>query len=355
MNTNNKSEILELLFNTFKTESKIYIYQIEPITQSIIFSLKNEKSLKCKEIAEKLNVSLRTIYHYQNKTRPISTKNLFTLINLLDKNINQFNLTEKDHLFIASDSGSKKRISKIPLIITPDLLYITGYLFGDGCLHTKNWTISFVDEYREQIEKIDELIKNIFKVNTKIIPKKGKCEFEIYSKALFKFFNKIFDMPIGTKKGQLHIPKILDTLPNEYKLSFLSGLFDADAGTLRIEEYSSIPKWFLKSPNIEFVQADCEFVCEVKNLCKSLDLYTVGPYFNRTNGGHRLFFNGRNSLNKCQKINFFRHPIKQKRLALICEQLKLRPGFEPETSHLPNTCATTAPTEQLKELVKGKN
>lgn len=349
MNLNNKSELAELLLNMFKYEPKIYIYQIEHITQRIILNLKKEKSLKYKEIAKKLKVSVRTIYHYKNKTRPISIKNLFRLISLLGKDIKEFNFIEKDYLLISSDSGSKKRISKLPLVITPDLLYITGYLFGDGCLHSKKWTISFVDEYKEHIEKIDKIIKNIFEINTTTIPKQGKCEFEIYSKVLCIFFNKIFDMPIGTKKGKLHTPKILDPLNNDYKLSFLSGLFDADAGTLRIEEYPSIPKWFLKSPNIEFVQTDYEFVREIKNLCKNLDLCTSGPYFNKANGGHRLFLNGRETLNKCQKINLFRHPIKQKRLSLICEQLKLRPGFEPETSHLPNTCATTAPTEQLKK------
>lgn len=327
-----KKELTHLLLNTFKTDSEIYIYTIENIIKNILSKLKNEKKLNFKTIANKLGVSQRLIYHYQKGTRPISIKNLFILLDLLDETTEKLDFSKRNCLILASSSGSRNKLCKIPLQFSSDLFYVAGYLFGDGCLHTNKWTLSFVDEYKNHIEKISNLIKHIFEINTTITIEKGKTELATYSKVLFIFFKTIFEMPVGVKKNQLHIPTILGKFPKRNQLAFLSGLFDADAGTLRIEEYLSIPKWFLKSPNIEFVQADCNFVYEIKELCTKLGLKPTGPYFNPANKGYRLFLCGRNTLQQCKNISLFRHPIKQKRLSLICTYFKLEGGIAPPNS-----------------------
>ncbi len=316
-----KIKIADMLLDEFKQYSKIYIYDIENLTAELITKLKQEKKLSIKQISKKVGMSERTVYNYNKGTKPISVKNLAILLEMSSIQLVQTNLYKRDFWLIGCDSGSRNRICKLPLNISSDLMYLVGYLFGDGCLYSDKKTILFVDEYKEQIIKIQKILCDLFSVNSTIYKGDGKWNLAIYSKAVCLFFNKIFGMPFGEKKDRLHIPTQVGKLSDELKLCFISGLFDADAGTLRVEEYGGIPNWFRNSPNIEFVQTSQHFVEETKILCSQQKIVVTGPYFNKANGGFRLFINGKQRLKSCNLCGLFNHPIKKQRLETICNLL----------------------------------
>jgi len=329
---NDKVEIVKLLLNVFKSDSSIYIYGWEKVTQDLMHKLRHTCDYSCEEIAKELGISLRLVYHYQTGTRPISVKNLCKLTELSSSIISDFDLPSDSHLLVSSGSGSRKRIARLPLTMSSDLFYVAGYLFGDGCLYLKKWTISFVDEYEEHLLNMKRIIESIFSVRSRIVRGDRKWELIIYSKSIILFFNALFGMPFGVKKNKLHIPGVLFSQTSDSKLSFISGLFDADAGILRVEEYAQIPDWFLSSPCIEFVQADRNFVCEIKEFCLNMGLPITGPYFNPANNGYRLFLSGRTALQKCNLLPLFRHPMKTLRLAAICDFFKLQARIALATS-----------------------
>ena len=316
-------EFRSLLFNYLREKSNVYLYGLDSLVKCLVGKVKEDRSETTFKIAKLAKICPRSMYYYLDGGRPIPIKDFFVLVDLAKLDLLAIiDLLQLPFLKMSCGSGSRNRLIKIPLRVSPDLLYITGYLFGDGCLHSKKWSISFVDEYLEQISKVDKIFSTVFSANGTIIEYQGKAELRIYSKALILLFSGVFEMPRGKKKKTLHLPKIWQKLPRAHKLAFLQGLFDADAGLCRIEEYKEIPNWVLKKPNIEFVQSNEEFVCQIKLLCEYFDMGAVGPYFNKRNGGYRLMINGKERLKKCKSLPLFRHPIKKRRLSALIDILE---------------------------------
>ncbi len=325
-----RGELAELLnrrfmfscFNSLKGKSDIYLYDLKDLVKLFITRIKEEENISTFKVAELADIPSRSLYYYLDGKRPIPIRDFFVLMDLAKLNLfNTIALFEHSFLKISCGSGSRNRIVKVPLKVDPDLLYVIGYLFGDGCLHSKKWIISFVDEYREHILQVNEIFSKLFSANGKIIESQGKTEVKIYSKALILIFNKVFEMPRGKKKGKLCLPKIWQSLSRAHKLAFLQGLFDADAGLCRIETYEKIPEWAIKKPSIEFVQSDRKLVSQMKTLCEYFGIRASGPYFNKRNGGYRLI-NGKKPLEKCEVLPLFRHPVKKMRLSLLLNALK---------------------------------
>jgi hypothetical protein len=145
---------------------------------------------------------------------------------------------------------------------------LCGALATDGTIyrHDKVWNgyyrssyyFELTDEYKENVEIIANLVKQILGKEGSIKPNKGSFRFRIGSKKLVEYFNSI-GFPLGDKTSKIFIPNSIFLLDRKFKLAFISGalMFDGSVkldGTL---EFSTISKKFrdqiiniLKNENI---------------------------------------------------------------------------------------------------------
>ena len=299
---------------------RIYLYGLDFILIKLINSIKQKEEEKFSRLslAKSIKVCPRSLYYWLEGKRPIPLNIFLKLINLSNYQLNDIlNDIEMNLKGIAMGWGNSNKLVKLPFLLTHELAYFVGYLFGDGCLKSKEYNVHLVDEYSEQINNIQLHIFSLFGIKGKIVRKQNKTEIMIYSKALWIFLNKIFGMPIG-KKYKIKIPDIINF--SDFRLSFVKGFIDADGGIFRIEEYKYLPKWIVKSPNIEVSSKYKIILQQIKDILEDYDL--MGRlYFHRTNQSYRLFLNGKINLLKCNKIGIFKHPVKAMRLNQLCSKL----------------------------------
>jgi intein/homing endonuclease len=302
--------------NALRSEKKVHIQGIEKLVQEL------SRRHTPKVLSKKLEVSHRTAYHYKKGTRPVSISSFCNLMELSNKPKTEIcKQFAKEFRGISCSSGSRQKIVVFPLEITNSLIYLIGYLYGDGSLSSRNYTIGFSDEYKNQMERIGRIIKKIFKCKYRIFSDKSKTELRIYSQAIHLFFHKVFEMPIGKKYNELHVPTAIRALPKKIRMEFIRGLMDADGGVCRIEDYSSLPRWFLHSPQIELTQKNKKFLTEIKEMLLEQGLYFNGPHYNNNDQCYKLISSGKNNFNKCQEKKVFRHNIKTWRMKKLCEGL----------------------------------
>ncbi len=120
-----------------------------------------------------------------------------------------------------------------------DLSLFLGMLCGDGhlCIRTKkqgykNYSTEFCNTNINIINLFDNLFYKIFKVKGNFHSRKREdrkeiFEFRSYSKEVFDKISEL-GFPIGVKRDNLRIPKIVKDGSKEEKLSFLLGVFVTD-------------------------------------------------------------------------------------------------------------------------------
>ena len=302
-----KFSIIHVLLNALREESEVYLYN----QNEFIISL--TKSFSVKELSDFLSVSYRTAGHYKRGQRPVSFSSFSKLVKYsgleAEKQVIQLN-----KLQVGCNSGSRNKKNFLPLRLSKDLLYVTGYLYGDGCLYSKKFSISFVDEYETQILEVAKKIESLFKCNYKIYTNESKSELRIYSKPICLFFNRVFEMPIGEKYSRLKVPNIVYRLPNSLKAEFLKGVMDADGGILRVEDYEQIPSWFVNSPQIDLAQKSKFFIGQIKGLFLNFGIKATGPYYNKNNKCYKVVISGKKQLKRYHKLQLFSHSMKKWRL-----------------------------------------
>lgn len=139
---------------------------------------------------------------------------------------------------------SKKDLQKaikIPKMLTPDLAEIVGLHIGDGHLGYRKDKYCYVIQlmgnpkteklhYDNYISKIWKSVFNI-DVNSRNYP--NKCYgFQVYSKAIGTFFNKVLEMPIGKKSKTIRIPNLIKKTCkkgiSKEMISCIRGIIDTD-------------------------------------------------------------------------------------------------------------------------------
>ncbi len=303
---------------------KIYLYGLNGPFKKIADKLVSEGNYEFyNDISKNLKINQRSFYYYIRGERPIDI-NCFTNLISLANNTIDFNFDYNKHSFkeVLVGGGSRKNLIKLPLTINSNLAYLVGYLFGDGCIKSNEWTINFCDEYFEQIDLINDLFFKLFKIKG-VIMKTGdnRYELNIYSKVLAIFFNKLFQMPIGIK-NKIRMPPILKT-SRELSVSFLRGFSDADGGLPRMEEYETIPKWILSSPNIEVASKYKEILLDLKEVFINQDI-KPNLYYHKNNNSFRLIVSGKGNIVKCKNFKMFNHPLKKRRLKSLVETFSPR-------------------------------
>ncbi|MCX6815480.1 MAG: hypothetical protein NT120_01330 [Candidatus Aenigmarchaeota archaeon] len=121
---------------------------------------------------------------------------------------------------------------KIPGILDDKLSEDIGIHIGDGCITRNNtgyeitYSMNAVEdlEYSKFVLNLKKILFNIdFK--TRII-KENEIRFNTYSKTLARFYNEIFNIPLGPKTN-IKIPEIIENTPVLLK-SCLRGIIDTD-------------------------------------------------------------------------------------------------------------------------------
>lgn len=129
-----------------------------------------------------------------------------------------------------SSNDLKKRI-RFPKKITPELAEEIGAHLGDGCLSKNRNYFSIKTNKKEEdyMRYLFKLYKKLYNLDLKMMRLSSVVGFEVYSKALCDFKNKVLGLPYGEKIHKIEIPKaVTDTKNKEVYYALIRGLFDTD-------------------------------------------------------------------------------------------------------------------------------
>lgn len=136
-----------------------------------------------------------------------------------------------------------KEVARIPKELTPDILYLTGLILGDGCLpitHRKNdenlqykFSLCSGDELflKQQIKPMFEKIFEV-KIFSLFYYNHGGPTWDLSkgSKPIYRFFTQLIGIPNGQKSQKACIPLIIKKLLVQQAVPFIAGLIDSDVG-----------------------------------------------------------------------------------------------------------------------------
>jgi len=118
-----------------------------------------------------------------------------------------------------------------PNKMTSELAEEIGVHLGDGCLSKNRNYFSVKTNKREEkyMLYLFKLYKKIYNLDLKLMKLPSVVGFEVYSKALCEFKNKILGLPYGEKIHRIEVPKaILNTKNKDIYRALIRGLFDTD-------------------------------------------------------------------------------------------------------------------------------
>jgi len=134
-----------------------------------------------------------------------------------------------------------KRNVKIPKLNNVKLAEEIGIHIGDGSMNNYNHTYLFslrghrIDDEKYYRAYISSLYKKVYGIDVKIREWPDVLGFQIGSKAIVTFKNRILGLPLGSKK-KIQIPEFLMN-SKKLVLNCLKGIFDTD-GSLSFEKKS---------------------------------------------------------------------------------------------------------------------
>lgn len=161
-----------------------------------------------------------------------------------------------DNSLILYSQMDKKRCIKFPKEMTSELAEEIGVHLGDGCLSFKKNYFS-VKTNKKEVEYMSKflfpLYKKLYNLDLKLMILKSVVGFEVCSKALFDFKNKILQIPYGEKVEKIEVPKvILESKNKEIYRSFIRGIFDTDGCIHMVKSKRNYPviTFFIKSEKL---------------------------------------------------------------------------------------------------------
>ncbi len=121
----------------------------------------------------------------------------------------------------------------IPKQVDEKLAEEIGIHLGDGCLLKKKNYFSVKCDIKEEENYVKNfllpLYKKLYNIDLKLIKRYNVCGFEIYSKVISEFKNKVIRLPYGKKIHKIEVPKlILNTRDRRVYSALIRGLFDTD-------------------------------------------------------------------------------------------------------------------------------
>jgi DNA-binding transcriptional regulator WhiA len=212
------------------------------------------------KIAEFLGINRSMVFFYLNEHSKLP----------YDKYINLCRLSGIKPLqkILIVEIKNKEQEINIPSM-SPELAEFLGALAGDGHMNDLTYEVSISmdrDLDNEYSKHVTKLFKKLFMVNarryTQIKYNKVKCF--AYSKKLVEFLSSTYCVPIGKKKGKLHIPYQIKK-DNRLLRRYIRGVFDTDGSFHRHRP---------KDAMLGLISRDDNFIKELETALKRLGFST---------------------------------------------------------------------------------
>ena len=238
------------------------------------------------ELGKKAIKNLTENYkEYKEKSR--KTKEKKRIKKILDlENSNRLFFTNREILINSEDIEIKKadreKGLRFPKRMSSDLAEEIGIHLGDGCLSFNRNYFSVKTNKKERdymTNFIFPLYKKLFNLDLKLMVLESVVGFEICSKGLFEFKNKILKIPHGNKVNKIVVPKaILESKNKEIYTSFIRGLFDTDGCVHMVKSKNNYPV-------ITFTIKSQRLIQQVKEMLTKLGfIHYTGRYVINLNG-----------------------------------------------------------------------
>ncbi|MBU4311961.1 MAG: chromosome segregation protein SMC [Candidatus Omnitrophica bacterium] len=249
------------LLGNFRPEDSVYI----PYSRKLESFINNLK-VKYGKLTNLANVSgvdyknLRTVFNEQAIN--VSCFEKLLKISSLDKD-------NKDILSELKSSGTGR--IRFPEKVDKNIARFLGYVISEG-RNTDSDQIWFVNEDKKVVMDFVKVAQKGFGVNAKIFSyKKGPSkDVLVFSHALCKTLDKIFDVKIGGKSSTKKVPEQIICAKDEIVTEFLSALFEGD-GYVSFREYENGKK----TVYIEYATASKQLAYDVSTLLLRFGIWSV--------------------------------------------------------------------------------
>ncbi len=276
-----------------------------------------------------------TFYAWRSGKWPIPIWKMKKLIDIWAK-ICRKSDRERNKLYANVFHGAKKfKLFKSPLRIiviknlTPKLAYLIGNIYADGALRNSievkkrkgryNYEITITDESKEHLQDIVELLEELFNIKTNVkTAYNGKWYRILFSSStIHRFLNKVFEMPLGYKKGKLRVPKVIKNAPLEIQKYFIIGFFDGDGSCTNLEDGR---KKF--TPVVHAGQSDKKILIDIQEMLKKFELnFNLHKHRYKQYEWYSLNTKDKKQIKQFQKKIGFTHPLKKERLQILVKKL----------------------------------
>jgi hypothetical protein len=200
---------------------------------------------------------------------------------------------------------SKKDESKkiiFPEKMSPELAEEIGIHLGDGCMSFNRNYFSVKTNKKEEkyvTEFLFPLYKRLYNLDLKLMRLKSVSGFEVYSKALCEFKNKVIGLPYGEKVHKIVVPEvILKTKNKEIYSRFIRGLFDTDGCVCIVKKNYPVISITINSEDL------------IKKTSDMLKLMGFIPHYNKKS----IYLNGKVMLYKWIREINSSNPVKIEKL-----------------------------------------
>ncbi len=245
----NRGMAIDLFELTDKNDIKFRANNpVRESVKTLIFKIKNENKLSWKDTAKRFGITYETLWDYMNRSTNIPLifiKNISSYLNEEEKIKIQSNISE-----LTYGRFSSFRKVTIPKMISLEMVKIAGAIISDGYLQekTKLFNSGRYDQIsriviRDQNEDAISLCCRWFNktFNIDIKARKGKNHWYISfgNKIIFRYFSKIFNIPVGEKSSIVRVPEIVNR-NTEFKKSFVQSVFLFEGGIDHRTGYAEI-------------------------------------------------------------------------------------------------------------------
>src|SRR3989304_7384828 len=153
------------------------------------------------------------------------------------KELNIISKTNKEIVTKAKYGPSK--LTKIPLNLSRELVFLVGAIIGDGHLKKDKFQISIELSNYKLIRNIQQICKSLFnrEFNINKVKKREnkKQTFSLLmdSKSISRLFEKVFEIPNGKKSNIVWVPFNIKKANKKIKIAFLKGIMETEGGKRR--------------------------------------------------------------------------------------------------------------------------
>jgi SpoVK/Ycf46/Vps4 family AAA+-type ATPase len=229
---NEKALLLKLFRKRYISLKELYdldknkIMPTSDLRNKILNLLIKYKNLKKEQIEQDLVLSRASLNNFLRnlvnddliKVKGQDVKINFSL-DKIHKEINGLARKENEKIYPIKENY----FITFPNIIDENLAKLLGIIISDGNLENYRANI-----FGETADTALKLSNELFLLNNKTFIEQGNKRLDIHSRAIVKFLNEYFGIPVGKKSYIVKIPEQIFNSPNSVKAAFLAGLFEGD-------------------------------------------------------------------------------------------------------------------------------